>query len=104
MDISSNKIKDITFDDVQNMPKVEFLSIENNPLTYLDETVLQLHHLSTLQIDMNDEIADVMLMARNVCVNYTGQYYKHRLNDIRPCGKRKGMVTIFLYEPFNRKK
>ncbi len=104
LDLSSNKIKDITFDDVQNMSKVTFLSLENNPLTYLDEAVLQIHSLSTLQIDMNDEIADALFMSSRICVSYVGRSYHRRLEEVSACGKKKGMIVVFLYEPIKKQK
>jgi Leucine-rich repeat (LRR) protein len=102
LDLSSNKIKDITFDDVQALAKVRFLSIENNPLTYLDESVLKIGSLTTLQIDMNDEIADALLMSSRVCVAYVGRGYHRLLDQISPCGKKKNMITVFLYEPIKK--
>ncbi len=104
LDLSSNKIKDITFDDVQNMSRVTFLSLENNPLTYLDETVLQIRGLSTLQIDMNDEIADALFMSNRICVSYVGRSYHRKLEQASPCGKKKGMIVVFLYEPIKKNK
>ena len=104
LDLSSNKIKDITFDDVQNLSKVTFLSLENNPLTYLDETVLQIHNLATLQIDMNDEIADALFMSNRICISYVGRSYHRKLEEASPCGKKKGSIVVFLYEPIKKSK
>ena len=104
LDLSSNKIKEITFDDVQSMTNVNFLSLENNPITFLDESTLQIHPLSTLQIDVHEEIIDALYMSNKVCVSYTGQGYNKRLDDFKQCGRKKGMIVVFLYEPIPKPK
>jgi Leucine-rich repeat (LRR) protein len=99
LDLSSNDIKDIGLEDVQHIQKLTYLSVENNPLTFIDEAMFDIRHLGLLQIDRNETIIDLLSLSSRVCISYTSQKIDNRVDDIKSCGKKSGLINVYLYEP-----
>ncbi len=104
LDVSNNKIKEVSDEDVLVLENLSFLSMENNPIHYLNESLFRLHKLKSLQIDKYESIIIQLSEQNNVCISFMIQNLDNRQNDFRPCGKKKGMIAIFLSEPTKRKK
>jgi Leucine-rich repeat (LRR) protein len=99
LDLSNNQIKDIGLEDILRMQRLTYLSVENNPLTFIDESLFDIRHLGLLQIDKNETIIDLLSLSNRVCISYSGNKMNNRLDEIKPCGKKTGLVNVYLYEP-----
>jgi Leucine-rich repeat (LRR) protein len=99
LDLSNNQIKDIGLEDILHMQRLTYLSVENNPLTFIDESLFDIKHLGLLQIDKNETIIDLLSLSNRVCISYSGNKMNNRLDEIKPCGKKAGLVNVYLYEP-----
>jgi hypothetical protein len=78
------------------------LSIESNPVSFIDEALFDIKHLGLLQIDRNETIIDLLSLSNRVCISYSSQKIDNRLDDLKPCGKKSGLINVYLYDPQNK--
>lgn len=99
LDLSNNEIRDIGLEDVLHIQKLTYLSIESNPVSFIDEALFDIRHLGLLQIDRNETIIDLISLSNRVCISYSSQKIDNRIDDLKPCGKKSGLINVYLYDP-----
>lgn len=104
LDLSGNHITDIEDNELNYMSNLLFLGLENNPITYINEKLFSLSKLKSIQIDRYESLGIELSELSNVCVTYIAVNMEIIDKNYKPCGQKKGMVSVFFSEPGKRKK
>ncbi len=104
LDVSGNKITDIDEAELTFMNNLLFIGLEDNPITYINEKLFSLAKLKSIQIDRYESLSIELSELSNVCITYIAVNMEIIDKNYKPCGQRKGMVSVFFSEPGKRRK
>lgn len=104
LDISGNKITDITDGELLSLNNLLFIGLEDNPITYLNEKLFTLNKLKTIQIDRYESLSIELSDISNVCVTFIAVHMELIDKNYKPCGQKKGMISVYFSEPGRHKK
>jgi len=104
LDISNNKIREISDEEVIQLQNLGFLSLENNPIHLINESLFKLRKLKSLQLDKYESIIIQLSEQSNICLSFSIQDIDRNKSSFKPCGKKKGMIAIYLSEPTKKRK
>lgn len=104
LDVSGNKITDIDDAELLFMNNLLFIGLEDNPITYINEKLFSLPKLKSIQIDKYESLNIELSELSNVCITFIAINMEIIDKNYKPCGQRKGMVSVFFSEPGKRRK
>ncbi len=104
LDVSGNRITDIDDSELNNMNNLLFIGLEDNPITFINEKLFTLTKLKSIQIDRYESLSIELSELTNVCITYIAVNMEIIDKNYKPCGQRKGMVSVFFSEPGKRRK